>query len=160
MTKSIVHFFFLLLLASVSLCAASNWQQSKQTFHHNKFQFLLPAPLEASKQDHIQYWKAEADGNCYWVAAKQRRCNQGKAPVKICDVTPILRSIIQNPVFVSQKKDSKGYLHFVLKEEEDPFFYYTSVCFNDEIVVVLMTKTPQQEPADHQKFIESFTFLN
>lgn len=117
----------------------------------------MPGVPEEQSQENFHSWKVEAEGNTYWVVIKPRRCSHALDKIKICDVTPLIWHIVpKDSRLVSLKKDIKQFIYLIDSENS---FIHIAVCFNQDIVVALVTKTATKESPEHQQFIESFVFL-
>ena len=149
------------MLFLTTTLTAADWQTTEATFQGAGISFKMPGVPEAKTTDEgFQFWKVEADGNCYWVGIKPHTCTRlfTSARNKVCNYFPLLTSILPegSRVGLIEPFDAKdAVLHVSFKDPSDSL-YYTSFYTNDTIVIGLISKG---NPSLHQKFIESFTFL-
>jgi hypothetical protein len=150
--------FFLLLAASLS---SAEWHTATPTFNHTSFTFQMPQMPEETTKDEVRFWKTEIDGNSYCVAAKPRKCSQGKAPLKVCDFVSLIRESHTDPEnwkLISILPGATPTVWNLLLTNPTGSFYLVSICANDDTVFALMTKTADQNCPEHQKLTQSFHF--
>ena len=150
--------FCVLLFAAEPNTSPVQWQTFTPLVDNDTplFRFQMPGIPEEICKDNVYLWKTEAEGNCFFVVIPH--------PHKSCCNFPsFMHSVIPenySRIFLWREKEAPNFIGHGIFKDSAGKFYHVKIYINDRLPLMLVTKTSNEHSPEHQRFIESFTFLD